>query len=478
MTEYEYRNKSEQSAKHNRIDKEYEHKEHGYIEEQEYITKVDYSKLLPALLSGDELIDSLKNIPEYDPSVREQGTSERLMKLSDIYKVYLPSAMSVEIYNKLYLATVMSLQKKGTKLAVIQQNSNYRAMQGSEYRGIIGGADSFTIIGTSGIGKSSAIERAISIIGRNGIIRTDKPYSNIIPCLVVQCPFDCSSKGLLLEILRMVDITLDTKYYELSQRRGITTDILIGTVARVAINHIGLLIIDEIQHVEGHKSGKTLVNMLTQLINSSGISICMVGTPECVPFFEQAMQLARRSMGLKYATLPCDDYFREFCTLVYGYQYVRNRAEISDGVIDWLYEHSAGVISVVVSLIHNAQELAIFNGREILDIQALNEAFVKRLTFLHRYVLRSNSQEKKLPPKKSDPLQIPKDNKSSNDRNTDYNNSVSSSGHNASNGSNSGNFNIDSSYITIPELIQRSKDENHDVVSLLKEYITVTEIAL
>ena len=82
MTEYEYSKDSE----NNQIDKDHEHVEHGYIEEQEYITKVDYSKLLPALLSGDELIDSLKNIPEYDPSVREQGTSERLMKLSDIYK--------------------------------------------------------------------------------------------------------------------------------------------------------------------------------------------------------------------------------------------------------------------------------------------------------------------------------------------------------------------------------------------------------
>ncbi len=50
------------------------------------------------------------------------------MKLSDLYNIYLPSQMSTEIYSKLYLAILRSLQKKGTKLAVQQMNSNKRNM--------------------------------------------------------------------------------------------------------------------------------------------------------------------------------------------------------------------------------------------------------------------------------------------------------------------------------------------------------------
>ncbi len=76
----------------------------------------------------------------------------------------------------------------------------------------MGGSGSFTIIGASGIGKRSAISRAITLITENRIIEADCPY--------------------------------------------------------------------------------------TKLINNSGISICMVGTPESAVFFEQAMQLARRSLGL------------------------------------------------------------------------------------------------------------------------------------------------------------------------------------
>ena len=134
---------------------------------------------------------------------------------------------------------------------------------------------------------------------------------------------------------------------------------LIGSVSQVALNHIGLLVVDEIQNVCNSKHGKSLVGMLTQLINNSGISICMVGTPESAVFFEQAMQLARRSLGLRYDVMEYGDNFKMFCEVLYSYQYVKQRTEITDAVTAWLYEHTSGNISVVVSLIHDAQEIAI-----------------------------------------------------------------------------------------------------------------------
>ena len=43
-------------------------------------------------------------------------------------------------------------------------------------------------------------------------------------------------------------------------------------------------------------------------------------------------------------------------------------------------------MSIVVSLIHDAQEIAILNGTEIMNMEALNEAYQKRLTMLHGYI--------------------------------------------------------------------------------------------
>lgn len=346
---------------------------------------------LPPMLSGEELRERLQIKPFYDESIRLKTKSERLMALNEIYNIYLPSVMSEEIYSKLYLAMLRSLQKKEGKLAVQQRNENgkrIRDVEGSAYggQGIIGGSDSFTIIGSSGIGKSSAISRAISIATENRVIEIDKPYCKIIPAVVAQCPFDCSVKGLLLQILRQVDMELDTRYYDMAVRARATTDMLIGSVSQIALNHIGLLIVDEIQNVVNHKQGKSLVGMLTQLINNSGISICMVGTPEAEAFFESVDYLARRALGLRYEKCGYNAYFKEFCETLFQYQYVQKESALSGSIIQWLYEHSAGVLAVVVSLIHDAQEISILNDREMLDMVSMNEAYEQRMNMLHSHI--------------------------------------------------------------------------------------------
>ena len=122
---------------------------------------------IPPMLAGTELLSSLEVLPDYDESIRDLDAATRLMALSDLYKLYLPSQMSVEIYSKLYLALLRSLQKKQTSFAIQQQTQNYRAIRQQSYSGIIGGSDSFTIIGASGIGKSTAISRAISGLHRS-----------------------------------------------------------------------------------------------------------------------------------------------------------------------------------------------------------------------------------------------------------------------------------------------------------------------
>lgn len=413
---------------------------------------IDFTTKLPEMKSGNGLISALSIIPEYDETICQQNQAVRLMALSDLYQIYIPSQMSLEIYSKLYLALLRSMQKKGTQMAIKQRYENYKAIQQQSYSGILGGSDSFTIIGTSGIGKSSAISRAISLITENRIIETDKPYTKIIPCLIVQCPFDSSVKGLLLEILRKVDEELGTDHYiHAVKSRASTTDMLIGAVSSIALNNIGMLVVDEIQNVVNSKNGKSLIGALTQLINNSGISICMVGTPESTVFFEQAMQLARRSVGLQYTTMKYDEYFQSFCKIIFKYQFLKNQTEITAAITEWLYEHSAGVVSVVVSLIHDAQEIAILTGKEVLNLDTLNEAYQQRLTLLHGYIQPSVIQNKPTTKKKKTVASVKKNQTQSQPKQERY---------------------------SITEIAERAKAENLDVVELLKEVYTVVEVAI
>lgn len=415
---------------------------------------IDVVKSLPEMKTGTELIKAMSVFPEYNEDIVNENQAVRLMALSELYNLYIPSQMSIEIYSRLYLALIRSLQKKGTKLAIKQQNENFMAIQRQEYTGIMGGSDSFTIIGASGIGKSSAISRAMTLITANQAIQVDEPYTKIIPCVVVQCPFDSSVKGLLLEILRKVDDCLDSKYYTNALRARATTDMLIGSVSQVALNHIGMLIVDEIQNVVNSKNGKSLVGVLTQLINNSGISICMVGTPESSVFFEQAMQLARRSLGLQYGALEYGADFAQICKLLFVYQYVKNQNQITDAIIEWLYEHSGGIISIVVSLIHDAQEIAIITGKEVLNLDTLNDAYQKRLSMLHGFIEPTIKKNKN-----SSSVRKKSISKECLQTNAD------SAGNDIATGTNS-----------IIELVKEAKREEKDIVELLKLNFRVVEV--
>lgn len=413
----------------------------------------DIKEIMPEMLTGEKLMERLGEYPFYSSEIGRKDSTERLISLSDIYDIYIPSQMSVEIYHKLYMGIFRSLQKKESIQVVRQQYENGKGIRGRRYQGILGGSDSFTIIGQSGIGKSSAVFRAISLITEQEVIEIKKPYCKIAPCIVVQCPFDSSVKGLMLEILRKVDEVLDSGYYKSAVKARATTDMLIGSVSQVALNHIGLLVVDEIQNVANSRNGKFLVGMLTQLINNSGISICMVGTPESIPFFEQAMQLARRSLGLQYSPLEFGEEFCKICERIWDYQYTRERLELTDGIREWLYEHCGGNISILVSIFHDAQETVILDGRDRLDFVALDEAYQKRMSMLHEYLEPSIRKRKQCSPRKK------KDSACDRYRREDQQETEAGEG-------------------SLAEMVKKTKAENLDIVEVLKRHLTVEEVSV
>ena len=133
---------------------------------------------------------------------------------------------------------------------------------------------------------------------------------------------------------------------------------------------------------------------------------------------------------------------------MFQYQYVQKRTEITDGILAWLYEHSAGITSVVVALIHDAQEIAILNGKEILNLESLNEAYQQRLSLLHGYIQPSILQGKQTSKiKKKVPV------------------------HTAENET------LDDC-VSIADLVTKAKDESMDIVQLLKSNMPVVEVTV
>lgn len=405
-------------------------------------------KNLPPMLYGKELDEALTVLPPYDPNIVHADAATRLVALSDIYRMFLSNAMSREIYSKLHLGLLRSLQKKESPLMPRQFVENQKAIQMVESSGIIGGADSFTIIGSSGIGKSTSISRSIQLLSKTPVIVTEKPYRQIIPCIMVQTPFDASPKGLLLEILRVVDSKLGSDYCEKALRsRNTTVDTLIGSVSSVCINHVGLLVIDEFQHIVGQKAGAALARCMLQLINSSGISMLFCGTPSLERFLaESEFQLARRTLGLYYEPMEYGKPFEDLCITLFRYQYVKHRAELDEPMMHRLFEYSQGNPSVLVGLLHDVQECSILSGREEISSDLLHAAYQTRLRMLHPHITPTRKpstsrvkQNVSIP--KADPVEAPKQ-------------------------------------VSIAALVKDAKKGQQDIVSCLKRHIPVEEVRI
>jgi hypothetical protein len=417
----------------------------------------DVSKMLPPMKLGNELTDALAVLPPITVKPEDSAT-DRLIALLDIYHVFVPGRMATEIYSKLYLTLLRSLQKKRTQIAIRQQYENLKRGMGMESEGLFsegisGGIDSWLLVAPSGTGKTTSISRALALISQNQIIETTEPYSKIIPYLTVQCPHDASVKGLLYDILRKVDERLSTDYYNISQKYNVTIDLLIGTVSRVAISCIGTLIVDEAQHlIRGSKQGQTLANFFITFTNSTGVGLVFVGTPECNAFFQEtSMQLSRRALGLTYQALPYGAEFRNVCEKLYKYQYVEKKTEITEGIIAWLYEHTGGIVANLVTLLYSAQELAILSGREVLDMVSLREAYDQRLTTMHQFVDQSITFQQRTSSVKSQSVTLEPSAIEDANTNMDFN---------------------------IADLVKKAKMEQMDIVELLRERVCVEEVLI
>ena len=88
----------------------------------------DILKMIPNMKTGNDLISSLEILPKYNNNICNKPIAERLIALSDLYSIYIPSDMSIEIYNKLYLSLLQSLKKKSSSVSTIQRYENHKAM--------------------------------------------------------------------------------------------------------------------------------------------------------------------------------------------------------------------------------------------------------------------------------------------------------------------------------------------------------------
>ena len=300
----------------------------------------------------------------------------------------------------MYLALLNSLDKKNQLFETSLTNDNFRTIKGYKRYGIIGGIESFKITGTAGLGKTSNIHRCADVIAENIILKSDDPYKEIIPILFVECVADGSFKSLLYSILQEVDAKLGTSYFIANKHVTTTVDVLLAAVSNVLINHVALLVIDEIERVANDsKRGETLINYLTQLVNQSNVAICFVGNESANRYFTTKEYMSRRTIGVSIQKMGYDENFYMFLSTLFKYQYTKERVELTPELARTIYKLTNGAPSMIVSLFVETQRSVILNGTEKMYSKAFEMTF--RASFTNMLPYLDLGQEKVLPTKKS-----------------------------------------------------------------------------
>lgn len=256
-------------------------------------------------------------------------------------------------------------------------------------------ASSFAIIGYSGIGKSTAIERIL--INYPQVI-VHKIFEEIylnhtqLVWLKLECPSNASARALCIHFFQAVDQILGTKYEDAYVRKRSTKEDLLDDVARVCYLHsLGMFVIDEIQRLNSAGSGgkNVLSDFLVKMVNTLGVPVIMIGTPEAMTGWERFSE-ARRAVGQgdfiwdrfsnKIESKPVENStqnvdsgkkqeseWNKFIKKLWDYQWTRKKCSYDVKYCALMYDLTQGIIDIAIKLYMMSQWRAITADLDCVD---------------------------------------------------------------------------------------------------------------
>ncbi len=260
---------------------------------------------------------------------------------------------------------------------------------------------SMTIIGASGNGKTTAINRLLSlypqVIKHTKNIGNYKEFTQIV-WLKIECTTNRSIKNLIIQFLEAVDDAVGNTFaIEYLTAKKETLRNLMKHIVRYY--GIGVLCIDEMQHIGNWADSETMFNELVAIANEVNLPIVYIGTYQLKnTVFNKQFRHARRIEGIKTidVELLTDRKFREFLDRLWKYQWTKKDSVLTEEIIQFIYEKTVGIVDYVIKLFCLAQIKAIQIEKEEITIGILKNVAQNNLkmTQEQRLAYKSNDINK------------------------------------------------------------------------------------
>ncbi|WP_082193360.1 ATP-binding protein [Bacillus rubiinfantis] len=298
----------------------------------------------------------------FNEEERELDSSYRLHMIYRLYKLFQPLPIHIDIWN-----TVFSLIYQGY-IARNPYDRDYKNYLNQTGKQIINRsfdintrinfrttASCATLIGYSGMGKSSTVNRILSQIPQVIVHNHYKgQHFNQIQLshLTLQTPHSSSLKSLTLQFFMKIDELLNSNNFKKYISRNLSVDAMLPLMGQVANNvGLGMPIIDEIQHLQ-NRGIQQMMNYFVTLMNSFGVPVLFIGTPASYTIFQQEFRISRRVSGngeIIWNNMDNNKEFRFFLESIWKYQWNRKVVPLTEEMVTVFYEETQGISDLIVS---------------------------------------------------------------------------------------------------------------------------------
>lgn len=317
---------------------------------------------------------------DYD-SIKKMTKLEKMLQVSMLKEIRFPLPFHSELEFSFYNALLISYRHR-KRCSVYDKNINYMAEnRDNEMTSVLYGDSSdatnagFSLIGYSGCGKSSAISTLVShypqvIIHEDG----DGGYFPQITYLVVNCIANSNFSALYEGIGDAIDKAFGNAQpvyaLEIKKTMGL------GNKAEkvrsfIELFGVGIIIFDEIQLIDFQHTKENSFDSLLTLANRTKVAIAVVGTEDARDKMFHELRTARRVGTMINGNRYCEnrEFFEYLVSQIFEYQWFKEPIEVTDKIIDALYDVTKGIIDQLVS-IYSCMNIEAITARKKIEINA------------------------------------------------------------------------------------------------------------
>ena len=331
---------------------------------------------LPAKKTWESVMEVFSNYPDYseeiaehpDPLVRDEYLNrieEIRQPLTDYEACFRAAERAIKkgysTKNPLSPTTAQYLHYLVDERPDIEPRTGFFQPKG----------DGLTLIGESGVGKTSMVEQVLSyfpnVIEHESYRGQRLELRKQVVWIKVDCPSNSSVRDLCEEILSTLDLSLDR---EKTKPAGTIGALIRQLEQCMKSSFIGMLVIDEMQNLQFKRTGgeNNLLRFLHRLMNKLGVPLFFVANPPFDKSLVKELKAARRAESGYHHTMSVlkrdSASWNAFVEQLWQYQWTNIYTELTKELNDTLHTISVGNIDMASRTYREAQRLLIGSNDE------------------------------------------------------------------------------------------------------------------